>query len=54
MEQEDRAANSAKGSDQVTLGHPQNPIMVLNISGNMENVILWFKVNIPLYERGKL
>jgi len=37
---EDQAANSAKGSDQVTSGHPQNPTVVLNISGNMENSIL--------------
>lgn len=40
MIQRNWAANSAKESDQVTLGHPLNPIRVLNISGKMENVIL--------------
>lgn len=51
MKGEDWVANSAKGSDQVTLGHQQIPIMVFNISENMENVILSgeFKVNFPEY-----
>lgn len=44
MNQEDWGANSAKGSDKVTLGYPQNPFMFLNIPGSMENAILGVQV----------
>lgn len=44
MNQEDWGANSAKGSDKITLGPPQNLFMFLNVPGSMENAILCVQV----------
>lgn len=54
MNLEDWGANSAKESNQVTLGHPQNSLMFWNIPGGMENAILSVELSISVYEEGRL